>query len=203
MTISHFYHIYADGNWQDPVAEHLQALIQSGLDEHLNGFHVGIIGSGDNRLQVIKKLDKYGLPYSICAEAEEGWEQVTMNRLHQYVKNLHGGWVFYAHTKGAYNATDINIDWRKSMTYYNIIRWSDLVEPLLGNMEVDSIGCHWCNDAFWGGTYWWARVPYLAALDPPLMESRWQAEEWIGSGKPRIVDLNPGWPDPSRFTTSW
>jgi len=91
MTIHHFYHVYADGGWREPVTEHLQAIKQSGLDEYLNGFHVGIVGSGNNRVQVIEELDKSGLPYSICAEAEDGWEQVTMNRLHQYVKNLHGG----------------------------------------------------------------------------------------------------------------
>ena len=201
--IQHFYHIYADGQWREPVAEHLQALKESGLEDNLNGFHVGIVGSGDNRVQVIEELDRNGLPYSICAEAEDGWEQVTMNRLRQYVDTMHSGWVFYAHTKGAANPTPINIAWRKSMTYHNIIRWKEQVQPHLGDTDVDTIGCHWCNDAFWGGTYWWARVTYLQGLQSPLMDSRYRAEEWIGSGNPRIIDLNPGWPGFERFTTSW
>lgn len=203
MTINHFYHVYADGQWQEPVTEHLQAIKDSGLDYVLNGFHVGLVGSGENRAKVIEALNESGLPYSICAEANDGWEQVTINRLHQYVKDKPNGWVLYAHTKSAANTTPINIGWRKSMTYFNIVRWKELVEPHLGNINVDTIGCHWCLDAFWGGTYWWARASYLAALEPPLMESRHQAEEWVGWGKPRIIDLNPGWPDPARFTTSW
>lgn len=203
MKISHFYHIYADGQWHDPVAEHVQAIKDSSLDSKLDEFNVGLVGSKANREKVLKTLDQHGLPYSVCAEADDGWEQVTLNPLHHHVKENPNEWVLYAHTKSAANTTSFNSEWRKSMTYFNIIRWKELVEPHLGDVNVDTIGCHWCLNSFWGGTYWWARASYLARLEPPLMESRHQAENWVGSGKPRIIDLNPGWPDSKLFVTSW
>jgi hypothetical protein len=88
------------------------------------------------------------------------------------------------------------------MTYHNMVRF-DNVEQHFNNMEVDAIGCHWVNDAIFGGNYWWARVPYLVTLQPPLDDNRWRAEEWLGSGKPRIIDVNPGWPAHERFTVEW
>ena len=200
--IHHFYHVYADGQWREAFDEHVKALNEHGLAEYLNSFNVGIVGTPVNRADVIAALDECGIQYSIVAEADEGWEQVTMNRLHEFVQGIEAGWVFYAHTKGAANYTDINIAWRKSMCYHNIVKWRDF-EELFNDMNVDTIGCHWVNKSMYGGTYWWARVPYLRTLSAPLMDNRWRAEEWIGSGKPRIIDLNPGWPAFERFTTSW
>lgn len=200
--IHHFYHVYADGAWQEPFTEHVTALKEHGLSDCINSFNVGIVGSPENRVKVIAALDETGLQYSIAAEENEGWEQVTLNRLLEFAKSKQAGWVFYAHTKSAANVTDINIAWRKSMCYYNVVKWRE-VEQYFNDMNVDTIGCHWVNKAMYGGTYWWARIPYLHTLAPPLADNRWRAEEWIGSGKPRIIDLNPGWPAFERFTTSW
>lgn len=199
--IHHFYHIYADGEWQEPLREHMDAVTKHGLDSVLNGFHVGVVGSGDNRLAALAALDKYEVPYSIAAEAEQGWEQVTMNRIWSFVQGRNG-LVLYGHTKGAANPTPINHAWRKSMIFYNVVNWETATGHLF-DQSIDTVGTHWCNNAFWGGTYWWARASYLARLQPPLSESRFQAEEWIGSGQPRIVDMNPGWPDFTRFVTEW
>lgn len=200
----HYYHVYADGQWRDPLREHVEALNSSDLVSRLNGISIGIVGSPDNREQVRRVLQAKGLHESVVVEADEGWEQVTLNHMLDFVKGIDrpSGWVFYAHTKGAANPTHINIAWRKSMTYHNMIRF-DNVEQHFNNMEVDAIGCHWVNDAIFGGNYWWARVPYLATLQPPLEDNRWRAEEWLGSGKPRIIDINPGWPAHERFTVEW
>ena len=202
MSIYHFYHIYANGEWETPVGEHIDALKSSGLDQFLNKFYVGLVGNENNRDQVLQKLKTYGIDFTVMAEENAGWEQVTMNKIHDFIKNKNG-WVFYAHTKGSHDPSPINIAWRKSMTYYNIIKWQEKVEPHLDNIDIDTIGCHWCNNQFWGGTYWWARIDYLKSLSLPLMNDRWDAERWIGSGNPRILDLNPGWPAFERFTTLW
>ena len=202
MSIYHFYHIYADGAWEIPVEEHIGALKFSKLEYYLNEFNIGIVGNIDDRNKVIEKLKTYGIEFTVIAEEDNGWEQVTMNKMYELIKNKNG-WVFYAHTKGSHDPSPINIAWRKSMTYYNIIKWQEKVEPHLDNIDIDTIGCHWCNNQFWGGTYWWARIDYLKSLSLPLMNDRWDAERWIGSGNPRILDLNPGWPAFERFVTSW
>jgi hypothetical protein len=198
-VLNHFYHIYADGQWQTPLEEHIEALTESGLMGELTGFHIGLVGSPANRVEVLRRLDELNVRYAIAAEADSGWEQVTMNRLQQYAKDRPHGWVLYAHTKGSANLSPLNSNWRRSMTYYNIIRWRDIDF----DDDVDTIGCHWCQDAFWGGTYWWAKAEYLASLDPPSMDSRFHAEIWIGTGKPKTHDLNPGWPAKELFTVEW
>ena len=43
--LAHFYHVYADGAWQDPLAEHLAALEASGLGAALDVKAAGVVGS--------------------------------------------------------------------------------------------------------------------------------------------------------------
>jgi hypothetical protein len=200
-VIYHFYHIYADGFWEDPVNSHIDALKVSDLYNFFDNFYIGIVGSQENRNMVIEKLKELDVDFSIVAEADAGWEQVTMNKIPNLIKDKNG-WVFYAHTKGSHDPSKINIAWRKSMTYHNIIQWQEKVRPHF-NDDIDTIGCHWCDNAFWGGTYWWAKMSYLNSLDMPLIDNRWCAEEWIGSKNPKIIDLNPGWPAFERFVTLW
>ena len=198
--INHFYHIYADGYWKQCMHEHLLAMKTYGLFDTIAGFHIGIVGQEGNRNQVKEYLAENDVPFSVVDEQLEGWEQVTMNKLYDFAQD-NDGLIFYAHTKGAYNNTPINNAWRSSMCYYNVVKWKDAIEHFNG--EIDTVGCHWCHNAFWGGTYWWVTTDYIKTLNYPLADSRWRAEEWIGSGTPRIFDMNPGWPDFERFIMSW
>ena len=52
----HFYHIYADGQWQIPVSQHIAALKKWDLINNLAAFKVGIVGTPENRTQVIQYL---------------------------------------------------------------------------------------------------------------------------------------------------
>lgn len=47
MTIDHFYHVYAGGQWRQPVEEHIQALNQSGLIDQIASMFVGYVGTAD------------------------------------------------------------------------------------------------------------------------------------------------------------
>lgn len=202
-ALSHFYHVFADGNWQTPVTEHLDHLERSGLAAALDSFGVGIVGSHLNRLEVIDFIDRR-LQIDHLAEAEDGWEQVTLNLM---LDRMGDSLVLYAHTKTAANYSDMHDQWRKSMTYFMVHRWRECVE-LLG--EYDTVGCHRIEpedgnplQGFWGGNYWWARSEWLRTVPPLSYESRYHAEAWIGYGDGRRFDMNPGWPDPSIFVTEW
>ena len=205
MKITHFYHIYADGQWKDPVKEHIIALRQSQLMYNLDNFFIGFVGQKKNIESVKKFLRTCGVDYSVVAEEELGWEQVTMNKLRDFV-HQNDGWIFYAHSKGAYDPSPINIAWRKSMTYYNIINWEKAVSYL---DDYDTVGTHWVTapqdgKTFWGGTFWWATTDYLKTLPPIGTENRWRAEDWIGITKTaKVYDMNPGWPGFHLFKTSW
>lgn len=201
MRIAHFYHIYADGHWQDPVKEHIDALKQHGLYDSLDSFNIGFVGSNKNINSVHEYLKDNDIKYLTVASEPEGWEQVTMKHISRYAKNKNG-FVMYAHTKGAHDPSPINIAWRKSMTYYNIVHWPTPAKLLA--VGYDSVGCHWCNDAFWGGTYWWATTNYIRRLSALRYNDRWDAEHWIGQAEhKRLYDMNPGWPGFGLFTTSW
>lgn len=178
--LHHFYHIYADGEWREPVEEHLQALKTSGLGAE-RGFSlsVGLVGNDWNSAAVRKFLNDHSVRWSEIASSQEGWEQVTLNALAHESHTLEG-FVLYAHTKGASTPSYFNTAWRRRMTYYTVTRWR---EALLSLETHHAYGCHWMQlQGFWlfGGNFWWTRMCHLRLLPPPGMHSRWAAEGWIG-----------------------
>ena len=192
MKLAHFYHVYADGDWQLPVTEHLHALTVSGLLERLNDFFVGIVGTPENR-----QLVREALPAVVIAEADQGWEQVTLQELHNY-SHKHKAQVLYAHTKGAYQVDELRRSWRVSMTHDTVTRWRECVEEL---EKVQVAGPFWMKSSlsehsehghFFGGNFWWAQSEYVAALPPLKNDNRFQAEGWIGLGSPSVKVMREG-----------
>lgn len=205
MNITHFYHIYAHGKWKEPLSEHISALKKSELIHNIDNINIGIVGSSKNINQVKKFMDNLQVNYNLVAKAHAGWEQVTMNKLREFAHN-NDGWIFYAHTKGSSDPSPINTAWRKSMTYYTVIKWREATSYL---DTCDTVGTHWVTGpqdgkTFWGGTFWWATTDYLKTLPPIGMENRHRAEDWIGITKTaKVHDMNPGWPSFNLFKTDW
>ena len=197
--LAHFYHVYADGAWEAPVEEHLHALTVSGLLDNLNDLFVGIVGSPENRTSV-----KVRFPAVVVAEADTGWEQVTLAKLHEYAMN-HDGKIFYAHTKAAHQDDRYRARWRRAMTYDTVIRWRDCVHAL---DIVDVAGPYWMisqdsehknHQHFFGGNFWWGQAKYLRGLAPVGLEHRWQAEGWIGLNAPSVKIMREGIPSWENF----
>jgi hypothetical protein len=197
VRVAHFYHLYSAGpGWRDAVAEHLWALDRGGFDGE---FHVGIVGPPDTRQEALLELNVLRPPTTVT-EVDEGWEQVTLAQVRDYVKDKHTGAVLYAHTKGAHNNCEINIAWRRAMTDQVVLGWKECAK-LIGK-GYDATGCHWLtpqvyqavSSSFFGGTYWMASVKYLKRLPECAMSSRYDAEMWIGLKNPKVFDLFPGWP---------
>lgn len=194
-SIRHYYHLYSDGQWQDPVREHCDAMVSSGL-RAVSSLTVCIVGHPDTRRAPREFL--YDLN-PVFVEYDCGWEQHTLNRL-RFELHSHNDHVLYTHTKGASDPSPINIGWRRAMTQQVVNQWRDCVWQL---SEVDAVGCHWLTPEqypgmvttpFFGGNFWWANADYLRRLPAPLENDRWDAERWIGLADPRVVDLIPGWP---------
>jgi hypothetical protein len=203
VQVEHFYHVYADGDWEWPVEQHQAALEASAFP---NPIQVGLVGRQERRLRA-----SAALPGAIpCAEADSGWEQVTLAAVQAYA-HQHDGAVLYAHTKGAAMGTVFNHRWRHSMQRHVIDGW-EFCRDKLDTGRYDAIGCHWLTradfperahamaDGFFGGNFWMATCDYLRQLPPCLLDNRWDAESWIGLGKPRIYDLLEGWPSDHAFT---
>lgn len=205
MDLYHFYHVYADGYWQEPLREHAQALTRSGLADELTSLYVGISGESDEPSQMLRD---FGLKPIVVAQAPQTWEQLTLRELWRWSQQRKG-YVLYAHTKSAANPTSINIPWRTDMCFHNVIQWRDCVQHL--NAGVDVVGAHYIDDRaehgglghrFFGGNYWWANLEHVKKLPDLLDQSRWCAEWWIGERDHTFHDSCPGWPSHEVFH-SW
>lgn len=207
VPLHHFYHIYADGDWEGPVSDHLRALRCDGLMDELTTFGVGLVGTDENRQAVKEYLIEAAPRAFVADEAVQGWEQVTLLKLHEFTKN-NDGYISYAHTKGAAHFAEVNVYWRKSMEWYNFCQWREPVRFL--DLGVKIVGCHWhaggeaANPSWgtggmFGGNYWWSSCEVLRHAPDVETTSRHAAEHWIGrlsevmdlSYEVFIHDLNP------------
>ena len=192
MRLSHFYHVYANGDWEIPATEHFEELGVSGLLDELDRIYLGVVGSRENRRKVKRALRHY-----VTVEADEGWEQVTLNKLRDFCQTDDGA-VLYAHTKGAWSQTELAGVWRVSMTHDVVTRWRECVQAI---NSVQATGPHWLRSDmpehsehghFFAGNFWWARSDYIRTLAPVSVSNRYQAEGWIGLEKPSVKIMREG-----------
>lgn len=196
--LHHFYHIYADGVWGEPLKEHFKALLDFGLYDQLSSLHLGFVGCRDNIERVKTYLRTLPIEFDVVAESQFGWEQETLIPLWEFTKS-HEGYVSYAHTKGAAFQKDISAPWRRSMTWYNICQWQTPVSLLDQGKKI--VGCHWIDAAIsitnpswgysgmFGGTFWWTKCDLLRQNVCPTLRSRLDAEHWIGQLS-EVMDLS-------------
>lgn len=212
--IHHFYHIYADGKWQEPVSEHIRAL-KMGLLENLDTFKIGLVGSESNCEDVKNYFLSQDVAFEIADEQRSGWEQVTQIKMWEFCQHSDGA-ILYAHSKGAYNVSDVNTRWRRSMTYWDVIRWKDAVEKLKTH---GAYGCHWIQPLLDGmpehkkgnwmfaGTFWWARCELMKGFMKPPLTHRHEAEGYMGymwHAKPfKVYDPTPYFPNSGPFADGW
>lgn len=188
MKLSHFYHVYADGDWPQAVTEHCLALTRTGLMKELGSWFVGFVGTDENVKAVRCTLDVLAPRYEVCAHELSGFEQVTLDQVYAFVQD-HDGLISYAHTKGAAFYNPVNEGWRRSMEYHNFVDWRTPVAALESGKTI--AGCHWMNGGpssipgyghggMFGGNYWWTHCDKLRLNVPPGHESRFAAEHWLG-----------------------
>lgn len=188
MKTIHYLHIYADGTgWPDALDEHMVYAAFVDFDE----VNVGIVGH-----RACRDAVKLCLPpgWNVVAEADEGWEQVTL----QSIVAEPGDIICYTHTKGAANDNEFNRRWRHALERATMDEWRSHIHALLGGADI--VCPSWLTESVTGelpegcagftpGNYWWARAEFLHALPPVAMDSRYDAETWIGFGDPEVVAL--------------
>lgn len=197
--IEHWYHVYADGNWHEPVCDHYQSLIESDMDGCL---HISAVGSPAGCAEIedffgTKRDDEFD--FEFYESRNDHWEQTTLNLLRgdlvpDYLDD--DDIVFYAHSKGSAHASTWNTTWRNTMRHFAFTHWREMTAPLLAN-QADVSSIWWISEAYNPrphpqGNYWFARVDYLRTLPPPSLEDRFGAEWWVGQNRPRVYDPYPG-----------
>jgi hypothetical protein len=215
---AHFYHVWAGdahhgSAWLEPFQEHFGAMRNAAFKGDV---YAGIVGGLPQRAEVMKHLRGWWPESVIAVQADEGFEQVTIEVMHQWAKAAPPDTpVYYAHTKGAFRDTEMNRYWRREMDGHLIggglavqggHDWRECVDLL---KTYDAVGLHWLTrrefpahigTSMFGGNFWWATAGYLAGLErvrgtpefPPV--DRWGAEAWLGQDVPKVHDFKPGWP---------
>lgn len=195
--VRHYYHLYADpaGRWRSILRRHLHAMDLSGLEWDLV---VGVVGPEEIVQEVALQLP---LGTRIVCWPD-GFEQRTLNLIHDDIQAGLEGPVLYAHSKGAGFPQPYSNAWRHCMT--RIVRDAKVCLDLLAE-GADAIGSHWLtaeewpgrgiDPPFYGGNFWWTTSEHLRQLDRPSEGDRFGAERWLTSVMPKNpVNLVSGWP---------
>ena len=209
MQIAAFYYLWADGPaWRIPAVSYASALCISQFPAMPA---VALSGSPDNRVAAAAWLDS-ALPGWHCLDVPgDGHEGHALAALRRWCLGCpEPAAVLYCHSKGARSADDpYRHARREELTRHLVSGWRYCVSLL---SCCDAAGCSWMwagasrtrraagasvtmvieADHF-SGNFWWARSDYLARLPEPSGD-RFDAEIWIGLGRPRAADLAPGWP---------
>jgi hypothetical protein len=170
------------------------ALAESQFDGPIT---LGLVGPADARQQV-RRTFEHVFPLHAVIEADEGWEQVTLNAIPGMLEA--DGAVLYAHTKGAGHPNRHQERWRQAMTFQVVRHWQAALAHLADHAVV---GCHWLEPGnplihvpgpMPAGNFWMATCAYLRKLPVCGQAARHDAELWIGQGAPSVFDLLPGVP---------
>src|SRR5215469_8163517 len=197
MRLAAFYHVYCGGAWQEPLAEYLDTLDYADFKGPL---HWGAVGSTQQVAEVVRRIG-----WAPEVWNTEGYEQVTLASVLRYAR-LNDGAVMYAHTKGASEPDAFRARWRRAMNLRVIDNWRSNLEAL---DTYQAVGCLWQEKGTHGGghfripifagNFWMARCDYLRTLPECPTGDRMNAEEWIGMGDPKVLDVLPGWPNDAAF----
>jgi len=197
----HWYHVYADGQWQEIVDEHIFALRKYGLYDALTTMFVGFVGSPENIAKAKQHITDSGIDFVTCAEAPYGWEQVTQTHMWEFSKD-NDGYCVYTHTKGASTGNDsFATSWRRGMEWYTVCKWSS-ARALL-NCGIRVAGPHWIlinhtgsehhhfhhqysPSGIFGGTFWWTTLQEIRNGNAPELDTRFCAEHWISQRNPPL-----------------
>lgn len=157
-VLTHYYHIYAVGDWRRIVDEHLTALEEGGLAVALHAFRVGIVGDTREREAVCAHLRSFWPRAEVVAEAGSGWEQITLGPLWHAAQAGEHAQVLYAHTKGAANPCERSEQWRRGMTLHLVREWRTAAGLL---DRADAVGVHRIDDHVWPH-----EVPHWVGISP-------------------------------------
>lgn len=195
----HFYHLYCgkdingqEDSWKESIGLHIKALKEYELVNYIKDIKIGLVGEDYERQKAKDFLIQQEISFDIIAEELYGYEQVTQNILYNF-SQFNNGYILYGHSKGSFNFTDQNRSWCKSMIYFNVVKWKEAIEYL---HNVDAVGCDWhdftnqsaahlggphTGQRWFAGTYWWSKLERIKDIGHgPTLQSRWDAEVWIG-----------------------
>jgi len=184
-----FLHAWLVNNWREILIEQLSEIRNCGLSEeaHITAGAIGDPGSLDDVSRVCSAADVNFISFGSDAGQ---FEFPTLELLQGYAKS-NEGFVCYLHTKGVSQPTvPLHDYWRRTMMDFVVVRWRECVTALCDGAAV--AGVRWrSTKREWphilAGNFWWARCDYIRTLPPFDRTTRFGAEDWILSGRPRKI----------------
>lgn len=200
--VTHYYHVWCDGAWEDIVEEH--AVMLTGTRWRGRVF-LSLVGAEENRLKVATAFRR-AYPdgwLDVAVYQDQGHEQECLDAIRRYAFRYPEHAILYCHSKGATLHDDpLHVtEWRRCMTRSVLLRWRDKIEML---SLCDAIGPHLLKpqdypgeveSPFFGGNFWWANAAFLAKCKPCDRTTRYEAEQWLGVNGAEMMSLTGhGWP---------
>ncbi|MES2659492.1 MAG: glycosyltransferase family 2 protein [Verrucomicrobiota bacterium] len=177
-----FIHVAAVNHWRAILRSQLRKIVSSGLLEVCDCIKIGIVGADEGILQELNFLPEK-VSVMFCQPELRQFEFPTLAALQDHCR-LHGGDVWYIHSKGSVNVSHQQEAWRSRMEATILVQHEVMREKLAAGY--DAACGYGCADYRWPmpGNFWWARSEFLLTL-PHMREDvdwshRWNAEHWIG-----------------------
>jgi hypothetical protein len=198
VRLTAYMHVVGLGRGEAIAAELLDRLDGAGLRPELSALRLCWGGPGP----VPGWLRRRGEVINMGGVVPAG-EVPTLKALHADCRVDPAGAVLYLHVKGATRPAGSADAWRAFLCDGVLTRWRECVAAL--DAGHDAAGNEWYGpdrEADWrriwrfgpldylphfAGNFWWARRGYVAALDPPPLCVRHDAEfRFIGTGSPCV-----------------
>ena len=178
-----FIHLAAVNHWRAILRSQMGKIVSSGLVEVCDGIKIGIVGADEGILQELDFLpDKVSVLF--CQPGLQQFEFPTLAALQDHCR-LHGGDVWYIHSKGSVNVYNEQHAWRSRMEASILVQHELMREKLAAGY--DAAGGFGSTENRWPlvGNFWWARSEHVLSL-PDIKQhvdwaDRWNAEQWLGS----------------------
>jgi hypothetical protein len=152
MKLAAFFHCWvAAGTWRPSTFAFLDALEDSSWPGPL---FVGLVGSPAQRTEALQEIRARYPAVRVAAEADSGFEQVTIHALHDYTKQHDDGAVLYGHTKGSWHGGN-RTETARVLIDKIVRRWRSRLIPLQAGWDVT-------GDP--ENNFWMARCDFLRSL---------------------------------------
>jgi hypothetical protein len=189
-----YFHVATINNYQEVFNEIYSKIINSGLNSIIDELNICIVGDGDlkiphnTKVKVHRNSDIVNGEFFTLQKIEERFKQTDND-----IK------ILYLHTKGV--TTPENqciIDWRKYMTYFNVIKYDQCLDAL---NSYDCCGVDYSETPtkHFSGNFWWSKSSYIKTLPsietisnpsfPSILTTRHNAEFWLSMGNGKFKNL--------------
>lgn len=192
MNRSLYFHVATIGNYQQVFDEIYSKVLKSGLYYFLDNVNICIVGGGN--LKVPQDVNVFR-----DSDISKG-EFFTLEKIENISKSSDENLkILYLHTKGVTNPNNqCIIDWRKYMTYHNVIKYDKCIKAL---DCYDACGVDFVEEPakHFSGNFWWANSFYIKTLPnisdiskknyPSVLTTRHNAEFWLGMGNGKFASF--------------